>query len=135
MKVGTDGVLLGAWANLQNASHLLDIGTGTGLIALMAAQKNPETTIDAIEIDTDAYGQAQENITSSPWAKRIRIYNISIFDFFPSRKYDTIICNPPFFVHSTTPPGKSRTIARHCENFSHNALLDSVRQLLNENGQ
>lgn len=134
MKVGTDGVLLGAWADVENATAILDIGTGTGLIALMAAQRNKTAIIDAVEIDPDACRQARENVSDSPWNGRIRIYNTSIFDFSPEKKYDTIICNPPFFINSTRTPAFQRTIARHCENFSHTGLLCKVSQLLAPNG-
>lgn len=130
MKVGTDGVLLGAWADIENTSAILDIGTGTGLIALMAAQRNKTAEIDAVEIEPDACCQAKENVDDSPWNDRIRIYNTSIFDFFPEKKYDAIVCNPPFFINSTLTPDNSRTAARHCENFSHAELIRKVSRLL-----
>ncbi len=135
MKVGTDGVLLGAWADIENASTILDIGTGTGLIALMAAQRNPEAVIDAIEIIPGACRQAQENIDNSPWANRITLYNLSIFDFYTEKTYDRIVCNPPFFIGSTPAPNADRTTARHCNHFSHTELLKAVSNLLSENGK
>lgn len=134
MKVGTDGVVLGAWADLENAAEILDIGTGTGLIALMAAQRNPAACIDAVEIDPAAAGQAQENISASPWPERIRIHPVSISDFTPDKRYGCIICNPPFFVNSTPTPDTSRTMARHCKNLSHEELADQVVRLLKEDG-
>lgn len=134
MKVGTDGVLLGAWAEPGNARSILDIGTGTGLLALMAAQRNPEAAIDAIEIEPEAAGQARENTAQSPWAERIRVYHVSLFDFFPQRTYDCILCNPPFFNRSTKTPDASRTLARHSDSLPHGALLEAVARLLSENG-
>ena len=134
MKVGTDGVLLGAWAEPENAHSILDIGTGTGLLALMAAQRNPEANIDAIEIEPEAAGQAQENANASPWGNRIRIYPVSLFDFFPSQTYDCILCNPPFFNHSTKTPDTGRTLARHPDSLPHGKLIEAVTRLLSENG-
>lgn len=108
MKVGTDGVLLGAWADLSEANTILDIGTGTGLIALMAAQRNPGAAIDAVEINPAAYRQATENIAQSPWPERIKVYPDSIFCYH--RTNDTIISSVtrPFLYNRhlpLTPPG------------------------------
>lgn len=135
MKIGTDGVLLGAWAGIENKSTLLDIGTGTGIIALMAAQRNIRMAIDAVEIDPEAYNQARENIAGSPWKDRINIYNTSIFDFYPDKKYDSIICNPPYFINSTQTPDASRTIARHCGDFRHEDLAGIAKRLLTDKGR
>lgn len=135
MKVGTDGVLLGAWAQLENASSILDIGTGTGLLALMAAQRNPEALIEAVEIDTAAYQQACQNIGLSQWQNRITLYHLSIFDFYPPHRFDCILCNPPFFIHSTPAPDSSRTMARHCGEFTHTDLLCLSRRLLTLQGR
>lgn len=134
MKVGTDGVLLGAWAEPEKARSILDIGTGTGLLALMAAQRNREAAIDAIEIEPEAASQARENADRSPWAGRIRIYPVSLFDFFPSRSYDCILCNPPFFNRSTKTPDAGRTLARHTDSLSHPALLEAAGRLLSADG-
>lgn len=135
MKVGTDGVLLGAWADIRRAATILDIGTGTGLIALMAAQRNPEARIDAIEIDADAYRQACQNVSESPWNNRIRLFHQSVFDFQPATRYDGILCNPPFFINSTKTPDSSRSLARHCEVFSHARLLETASYLLAPEGK
>lgn len=135
MKVGTDGVLLGAWANLENASSILDIGTGTGLLALMAAQRNFQARIEGIEIDSAAYRQACRNIAASPWNNRIFLHHLSVFDFHPQHPFDCILCNPPFFLHSTPTPDPSRTIARHCNEFTHIDLLHISQSLLTPNGK
>lgn len=134
MKVGTDGVLLGAWAEPEKASNILDIGTGTGLLALMAAQRHPEARIDAIEIEPEAAGQAMENVADSPWHGRIRIYPVSLFDFTATDPYDCILCNPPFFNNSTKTPDNGRTMARHTDTLPHEALIRSVVRLLAGNG-
>lgn len=134
MKVGTDGVLLGAWAETETAVSILDIGTGTGLLALMTAQRNPQARVDAIEIEPEAATQAQENITASPWHDRIRIYNTSVFNFTPDIRYDCILCNPPFFIHSTKNPEQNRTLARHSDTLPHNMLAQAAEKLLTPNG-
>lgn len=135
MKVGTDGVLLGAWASLLQAGTILDIGTGTGLIALMAAQRNSRAFIDAVEINDNAFRQALENTKASPWAERIQVYHTSIFTFVPGKRYDHILCNPPFFNDSTPAPENDRNTARHCCNFSHAELLKTVDRILEAEGK
>lgn len=134
MKVGTDGVLLGAWADVAQAQRILDIGTGTGLIALMAAQRNQTACIDALEIENNAYIQAQENISASPWAKRIKVYQQALQSYFPTYKYDCILCNPPFFTQSTKAPDKGRTLARHNDTLPLPDLVKHVVRLLKPQG-
>lgn len=135
MKVGTDGVLLGAWANVSEAKHLLDIGTGTGLIAIMAAQRKSDLLIDAIEIEQAAYEQAQENVNNCPWKERIKLYQGPVQNFTPDHPYDSIICNPPFFINSTPNPERNKTLARHCETLSHENLLEVAQRLLTREGK
>lgn len=135
MKVGTDGVLLGAWTNFTESSTILDIGTGTGLIALMAAQKNSQAIIDAVEINPAAARQARENAAQSPWPERINIHTDSIFHYEPDKLYDHIVCNPPFFIQSTPAPDDYRNTARHCENFTHTGLIEIVSRLLSPTGK
>lgn len=135
MKVGTDGVLLGAWASLCPADRILDIGTGTGLLALMAAQRNSSAQIDAVEINEAAAAQAGENIADSPWTDRITVYPQPIQEFSPGKKYQHILCNPPFFVRSTPAPDKERNTARHCQELSHAELIRSVAALLETGGR
>lgn len=130
MKVGTDGVLLGAWADIRDKKRILDIGTGSGLIALMAAQRNPIAEVHAIEIDPEAYSQAKENIINSPWNDRIKLFLGAIQQFSPGNGYDAILCNPPFFIHSTPTPLPERTLARHCTTLSHEDLFIAVQKLL-----
>lgn len=134
MKVGTDGVLLGAWADLGRADSILDIGCGTGLISLMAAQRNAHAIIDAIEIDPEATRQAKENTQISPWNNRINVYNTSLFDFVPNKQYDSIVCNPPFFINSTKAPDTGRTLARHNDSLPHRELIIKTVSLLKKNG-
>ena len=135
MKVGTDGVLLGSWADLTHARRLLDIGTGTGLIAIMAAQRNPELIIDAIEIDPAAFEQARENANNTSWRERIHLFQGEVQAFAPPHKYDIIVCNPPFFINSTKNPELNRTLARHCETLSHEDLLQVSDNLLLPEGK
>jgi len=136
MKVGTDGVLLGAWASIENTKHILDIGTGSGVIALMLAQRTNEAVlIDAIEIEKADAEQAGENVLNSPWANRISVHQKSLQDFLPNNKYDLIVSNPPYFVNSLLPPTKSRTQARHTSNLSFEELIAHSLRLLNDNGR
>jgi tRNA1Val (adenine37-N6)-methyltransferase len=136
MKVGVDGVLLGVWAGVENANKTLDIGTGTGLIALMIAQRS-STTIQAIDIDQSAILQAQENISNSPWAERIFAQRVSLQDFAASttEHFDLIVSNPPYFVNSTKAPAESRNTARHTDMLTHEELIELAIRLLNKTGR
>lgn len=135
MKVGTDGVLLGAWANVEGAMKILDVGTGTGLIALMLAQRSG-AIIDAIEIDKNACMQAQENVNHSPWANRIRIIHQSFQDFSKStsEKYDLIVSNPPYFQNSLAAPEENRTKARHNRSLELVDIINGTLKCLTELG-
>lgn len=136
MKVGTDGVLLGAWAHVGNAQSVLDIGTGTGIIALMLAQRS-NAQIHAVEIDEGAARQAQENIDKSPWPQRISVSHTSFQDFAQraNTTYDLIVSNPPYFIKSLPSPQLERTVARHNELLPHNELLEGINMLLSPNGR
>lgn len=134
MKVGTDGVLLGAWARSGKAASVLDIGTGTGLIALMTAQRNRQAQIEALEIEPNAIEQARQNISRTPWAERIQLIPIPLQKYFPPFQYDCILCNPPFFVHSTLSPEQGRTVARHSDTLPHTELIRHVARLLKKEG-
>lgn len=142
MKVGTDGVLLGAWADVSGAQRVLDIGTGTGLIALMLAQRS-EAIIDAIEPEPESCSQADENIGSSPWHKRIRLYNVQLQEYCAlfsagvgdRSKYDCIVTNPPYFIDSKRNPDARRAMSRHAVDLTRNELLDGIGQLLGKSGR
>ncbi|MCT4615568.1 MAG: methyltransferase [Marinifilaceae bacterium] len=137
MKVGIDGVLIGAWANINNQANILDIGTGSGLIALMAAQRSDnESSVTAIDIDENSIIEASNNFINSKWSDKIRAKKTSIQDFSISEdnKYDTIISNPPFFESGIAAKTKSRTQARHVSSLSFEDLCLSVSRIMSENG-
>ncbi len=138
MKVGTDGVLLGAWCDLPSDldAKILDIGTGTGLIAIMAAQRSPLAMVDAIEIDEMAFEQAVENSQKSPFSSQINIYHCSLQNYLPEESclYAAIVCNPPYFINSLKNPDSSRSTARHTDSLSFNDLITHSFRLLKEEG-
>ena len=136
MKVGIDGVLLGAWANIGNVDTILDIGTGTGLIALMIAQRSG-AQIEAIDIDADAVMQANENIQNSPWSSRIHVSEVELQRYVlkTENRYDLIVSNPPYFVNSTKAPVENRNTARHTDTLTHKELLDNALILLKPTGR
>ena len=135
MKVGTDGVLLGAWADCEGAKRILDIGTGTGVIALMMAQRNVEAKVQAVEIDETASKRARSNFDLSPWAERLEVECCAVQVFAPSEKFDLIISNPPYFVDSLLPPDAKRSTARHTHDLSFEELDKAVCRLLAEDGR
>ncbi|MGB5359203.1 MAG: methyltransferase [Eudoraea sp.] len=137
MKIGTDGVLLGAWTNISNSPEsVLDIGTGTGIIGLMLAQRCYANTIDAIEIDEDAFEQCVENFEASPWSDRLFCYHASLDEFLDEidDKYDLIISNPPFYSEQVTSGNIARDQARQNSSLPFNLLLKGVSELLSKNG-
>ncbi len=135
MKVSTDGVLLGSWANVEDVTSILDIGTGTGLLALMMAQRTL-ARIDAIEIEPSAFRQAYENSKNSKWSDRIRIINASLQEYVKcGKKYDLIVCNPPYFSNSLKSGNVKRNLARHNDYLSQTELLAGVNKLLSANGR
>ena len=136
MKVGVDGVLLGVWTNVENTNQILDIGTGTGLIALMIAQRS-NSMIDTVEIDSNAVEQALENIKLSPWSDRIKVIEISLQDFAQTtnERYDLIVSNPPYFVNSLKTPSVERTLARHADALTHEDLIINALILLKPTGR
>jgi tRNA1Val (adenine37-N6)-methyltransferase len=137
MKVGTDGVILGAWTAVEGAERALDIGTGTGLLALMLAQRSAELTIDAIEIDPAAAGQAAANVAASLYAGRIRVRQCDFrtFDVGAGGSYDLVICNPPFFNKSFKPGEITRTLARHTDTLDLPLLFSGAAGLLSQQGR
>lgn len=134
MKVGTDGVLLGAWAGLRPADRrILDIGAGTGLIALMMAQRAPEARITGVDVEDVA--QARENAAASPWGGRVAFEQCPVQEFAPDERFDLIVSNPPFFVGSLTCPDEGRTTARHAVRLPFDQLRDAVVRLLADDGR
>ena len=135
MKVGTDGTLLGAWANAPvGPCRILDIGTGTGLIALMMAQRYPESQVVGIDIDGDAALQAQENVDASPFIDRVKIMNVDATKIEDKEGFDAIVCNPPYFVDSLICPQDQRTLARHTVSMTYEQLMQTAYKLLKNEG-
>lgn len=129
-KVGTDGVVLGAWADLEGAARILDIGTGSGLIALMAAQRVPEAMVVGLDVDDDAVQQARQNVASSPFRERVVIQLCDVRKFRPDEKFDAIVCNPPFYTEDTLPPEESRALARNVSSLPFEELVASAARML-----
>ena len=135
MKVGTDGTLLGAWANAPvEPCRILDIGTGTGLVALMMAQRYPKSQVIGIDIDRDAAIQAQENVDASPFSNRVKIINADAVKIEDKEGFDAIVCNPPYFVDSLTCPQDQRTLARHTITLTYEQLIQTAYKLLKNDG-
>ena len=131
MKVGTDGVLLGAWA--LGGKKILDIGTGTGVVALMMAQRFPEAQITALDIDTNAVQQAKDNVKISPFKNQIQVLQEAVQ--IHEGEYDAIVSNPPFFIDSLPAPNEQRNIARHSDTLSYAELMQASYRLLKDNGE
>lgn len=137
MKVGTDAVLLGAWAETSFCRNILDIGTGTGIIALMLAQRS-QATVEAIDIDKEACIQATENAAASPYTERIKVVHASCADFAASnqqKRYDLIVSNPPYFINSLKCPDNKRTVARHTDTLLLSDLIREAQTLLSPSGR
>ncbi len=137
MKVGTDGVLLGAWVSTAAATTALDIGTGSGLIALMLGQRSPALRIDAVEIDPDAAAEAAANAAAAPWSDRVVVSEDSIQNYARTteQRYDLIVSNPPFFTGGVHNAADNRTAARHTVKLAHGDLLRAVQDLLLPQGR
>ena len=137
MKIGTDGVLLGAWTPIEkNPYSILDIGTGTGIIALMLAQRSTAEQIDALEIDEDAYEQATDNFENSPWNDRLFCFHAGLDEFVedPEDEYDLIVSNPPFYSEDYKSSNEQRDLARFQDAMPFEDLIEAVALLLSENG-
>ena len=136
MKVGTDAVLLGSWIDPKFSKYILDIGTGTGLIALMLAQKSTGE-IDAVDIDESAYHQAKENFNRSAWRDRIHVFHQSFQEFSErsTKKYDLVVSNPPYFHHASKPCEEARMNARHNNQLSFDELICGVKKILADDGR
>jgi tRNA1Val (adenine37-N6)-methyltransferase len=138
MKIGTDGVLLGAWTSIeQNPETILDVGAGTGIIALMMAQREPMAQIDGLELDTEAYVQCVENFEASPWGDRLFCYHASFQEFMEEmdEPYDLIISNPPFYSEGISSGNEARDIARKNEALPFEVLIKGAERLLSVQGQ
>ena len=135
MKVGTDGVLLGAWTSVESAHRILDIGTGTGLVALMLVQRSlPDANIVALEIDEAAVGQARENIIRSAWKEGVEVVQADFRKYRSSDKFDVIVSNPPYFVDALKCPDNQRCMARHTNELNYELLFGHSTHLLSEQG-
>lgn len=135
MKVGTDGVLLGAWCQVGNAKRILDIGTGSGVIALMLAQRSStHACVDAIEISELSASQAAANVQASPWPDKVQVIPGDVKAFQTTHSYDLIVSNPPYFSNSLLPPNQGRMAARHDGDLSFLELVAALNRLLNKDG-
>lgn len=134
MKIGTDALLIGAWTHFTEPLRILDVGTGTGVLALMMAQRFNRAFIDAIDIDESAVEEAIENAQSSVFHSRIHVKPITLQNL-ETEKYDLIISNPPFFKDSLPNPNQQRSLARHTGSLSFQDLAKHTVRLLNKNGQ
>ncbi len=135
MKVGTDSVLLGCWTGgTRRFKQILDIGTGTGVLSLLLAERMPCAEITALEIDPQASAQAEKNITSSPWGERIRVIHQDFCTYSSDRLYDCILSNPPYFQDSLRCPDLARSQARHTISLSYRDLIEKSSVLLSEDG-
>jgi len=136
MKVGTDGVLLGAWTRTVKTGRILDVGAGSGLIALMCAQRNPGATVDSVELDANASEQANENFSNSPFENITQCLNTSFQDFAQNTvfKYNSIVCNPPFFSNSLHAPDEKRSFARHDDSLTMGDFISLSQNILCEDG-
>lgn len=134
MKVSTDACIQGAFTTYPEAKRILDIGSGTGLLALMLAQGHPQARIDAVEIEPDAYAQATENIRASPWSDRITIHHLPIQAYAPTALYNLIIANPPFYPNHLPSPDQQRRQAHHNDSLSFFELATACKRLLASEG-
>ncbi|MDB4134613.1 methyltransferase [Flavobacteriaceae bacterium] len=138
MKVGTDGVLLGAWCSLESLPKtILDIGTGTGIISLMLAQRSSAITIDGVEVDPSAYMQTVDNFENSDWSDRLYCYNASFQKFADDTNketYDLIVSNPPFYTEDYITKSSSRNKARFTSSLTFKELIGGISKILSKSG-
>lgn len=135
MKIGTDGVLLGAWADVAQSHHILDAGTGTGLIALMAAQRSAQARIVAVDIVEAATEEARSNVAMSQWRERIEVVQHDLRSFDCDTKFDHIVSNPPFFSEPQLPSDLARSVARHTTTLEYDDIVSLAERLLTEGGK
>ncbi|HLT81813.1 MAG TPA: methyltransferase [Cyclobacteriaceae bacterium] len=135
MKVGMDGVLLGAWTSVEQVGSILDVGTGSGVIALMLAQRTPASvSIDAVEISDDIH-QAAENFNASPWKQRLRALHMPVQDLNVQVAYDLVVTNPPYYANALKPPDPARQRARHDRSLRHEEIVTIANRLLTSQGR
>ena len=136
MKVGTDGVLLGSWVNIENAACILDIGTGSGIIAMMMAQRS-KGLIEAVELDKGSFENAKFNFENCPWSERLKVYNLPFSDFITNTKskYDLVVCNPPYYNDCLKSPSEKVNVSRHTTSLTHNELIAGTKELLKSSGK
>lgn len=130
MKVSADACMFGAYVQHPSAGRILDIGAGTGLLSLMLAQSHPAALIDAVEPEPQAYEQAKENVTASPWSKQIHLHHGTVQEYKPAQPYDLIICNPPFYLKHLPSADPQRRLAFHQDNLSFEDLAKTCEALL-----
>lgn len=135
LKVGTDSMILGSLCYWESPKRLLDIGTGTGVLALMCAQRFDFKEIIGLEISEQAVLDAQTNAQNNPFPSQISILNQAIQEYFPEEQFDAIICNPPFFENSQKNPDEHKSLARHTESLSFPELIQSIARLLSPEGK
>jgi len=136
MKVGTDAVLLGAWVNVANVKNILEVGTGSGIISLMLAQRTAsDIKLEALEIEKEDAEQAQENVLRSPWPDKITVHHQSFQEFSPHTTFDLIISNPPYFINSQLPPSAKRSVARHANTLTYPELISNAKKMLTPSGR
>ncbi|RYU69071.1 methyltransferase domain-containing protein [Aliivibrio finisterrensis] len=135
MPVSTDGVLLGAWADINKCQSILDIGCGTGLLSLMCAQREVSSVIDAVELMPIAVEVATKNIIHSPWSDRIKVFHQNILSYSSKKQYDAIICNPPYFTSGEQSQKGERSSARHTDSLPFSDLLTQCKKLLSPKGR
>lgn len=134
MKIGTDSVLLGSWAELPQAGLIADLGAGSGVLSLMCAQRSEGISVDAVELDANAASACRANIDASPWGDRLRVHNISAFDYEPCQPLAAIISNPPYFTTGMLSPELARRGARHALAFGPKAVIEIAARHLAADG-
>lgn len=136
MKVNTDAILLGAWVDVAKAQNALDIGSGNGLISLMIAQRTESCQVTGVEIDEETFKESQLNVDESPWKERMQMHCSSIQAFAKESQaqFDLIVSNPPFFSGGTFSYNQKKNVVRHTVKLAHNHLIQSVNQLLSNDG-
>ena len=135
MKVGTDAVLLGAWADADAVERVLDVGCGSGVIALMLAQRFPQAHVTGVELDAEAALQARENVLASPWADRLEVVQEDFCNYHPAMGFDLIVSNPPYFIDALRPPMEERSLARHAAGLNYETLFRRSGELLTAHGR